>query len=136
MSAVLLNGQLYENGERVANDKETLGYREDNWDRVATAEEEAAWQREPASAELVANSWTLQGWAEEVESSVWQSSTSRVRHFFNVANQELLARGKEELASLSGVDRRAALLRYARKTFNEDMETQLKILIEEYRVED
>ena len=149
MSAVLLNGQLWENGELVVNDKETLGYRKDkntlvsmlheaggDWDRVPTAGEEEAWQREPANADLVAMCGTLQAWSEEVRSSYWQSSNSRVRHFFYEANQELLARGKEELALLSGEDRRAALLRYARKTLNEDMETQLKILIEKYPAED
>lgn len=149
MSAVMINGRLWENGMPVVNEKETLGYHKDkntlvdmlhnskdNWDQVATAEEETAWQREPANADLVAVYGTLQALIRELESSVWQSCTSRVRHFFNETNEELLAKGKEELALLSGQDRRAALLRYARKTLNEDMETQLKILIEKYPAED
>ena len=73
---------------------------------------------------------------QEQECQFLQSRRTQVQDFFYETNEELLATGKEELASLSGEDRRAALLRYARKTLNKGMETQLKILIEKYPAED
>ena len=105
-----------------------------DWDYIYTAEEEAAWKiAAPKDFAIYGSKTEL---ARDQSGQFLQGRVSQVRHFFNEANQELLSRGKEELASLSGVDRRAALLRYARKTLNVDMETQLKLLIEEYRVED
>ena len=161
MSRVLLNEQIFEyiplfrNGKSVLNEKETFGYRQDKTylikmlhklglfcsechkaeaareklDSVAVTPEYIAKRLEEIAQKIAQED-------QEQECQFLQSRRTQVQDFFYETNEELLARGKEELASLSGEDRRAALLRYAQKTFNKGMETQLKILIEEYPAED
>ena len=158
MSRVLLNEQLseyrplYRNGKSVLNKKETFGYRQDKTYLIKMLYElnlfcggdhKAEAAREKLDSITVTPEYIAKRLEEiaqkidqEQECQFLQSRRTQVQDFFYETNEELLATGKEELASLSGEDRRAALLRYARKTFNKDMETQLKILIEEYPVEE
>ena len=146
MSAVMINGRLYENGKPVGLDKETLGYVRDREllidirehifkkeSRVFSAEEEEAFRLD--SPDLFASYGSLKEyWLNYC--GQFSKDRSGLNEFFYDTNQELLASGKEELTSLSGLDRRAALLQYAVKSLNEDMEAQLKILIQEYPVQD
>ena len=158
MSRVLLNEQLseyrplYRNGKSVLNEKETFGYRQDKTYLIKMLHKlglfcsechKAEAAREKLDSITVTPEYIAKRLEEiaqkidqEQECQFLQSRRTQVQDFFYETNEELLARGKEELASLSGEDRRAALLRYARKTFNKGMETQLKILIEEYPAED